>query len=466
MSQMKTLFISIARWFQFRNFIMTDTLKILASKKDLKLVIFTRPFYFDKFPRIGKSNFIMEDMAKFDLNKLETIFQMLEKIIFFNRNPTETTQMVEMILKKRDYPKYLVLKLVKKVLGKNKGLIDILEKIDTVFSKSKYDGFRYLFEKHHPSLVVSTDFLCPTDLGMIKAAKHHKVPVMSIISNWDHLSKDRLPRCDGVIVWNDFQKNQLIRYYGYDPKDIFISGIPHTDYFVKDREKFLPKREFLKRIDAPPDKKLITYTTATPASVPTEPEIVEILCKALAEGKIKHPSHLHVRLHPADHIERYDKAKRFSGIVTFEYAARREEDERGHPTGYLCEGDLLHYANLVSCSDIIMNIASTVTLDAAICDVPIVNIAFDGYQQKEFIESNVRYHYSAHYVHIKESGGVRIAKNADEMVKLINMYLDNPALDRDGRKRIVKEQYYEADGKAGERVAGYILNFLKSTGEN
>jgi hypothetical protein len=58
-----------------------------------------------------------------------------------------------------------------------------------------------------------------------------------------------------------------------------------------------------------------------------------------------------------------------------------------------------------------------------------------------------------------KTGGVRIARNVDELIKFINMYLSNPKLDSEGRKRIVREQCYKVDGRVGERIAKYILGF-------
>lgn len=450
---MKTIFITNAGWFELRNLLRTDAFEILKSKKDLRIVIFAPSNLHDKIlpSGSGESNVVLEDLEMFELNTVEKLLLRMEELIFFNINRTETVKIYEMMRKKNEYSKYLSFELAKKVLGKNRNLIDALERLDMILSKYKYRRYGYLFDKYEPSLLLSTNFMCRHDWALIKAAKLHKIPVICMVANWDHLFKGRLPKCDRVIVWNDFQKNQLIKHYGYDPSDIFVSGIQHLDYFVREKIKFLSKEEFLKSIGAATNKKLITFTTMSKTASPFQPDMIEIICRAIIDGRVKHPSHLHVRLHPSDELDHYEKLKQFGDIITFE----KSMGER-----YLGEEDILHYANLLACSDVVVNIASTVTIDALAFDVPVVNIAFDGYVQRELPESAARYFKYEHYDVVVRGGGVRVANNAEELIKHINMYLDNRGLDKGGRAKIVKELCYKLDGRTGERVGKYILNFL------
>ena len=460
---MKTIFVTITGGYGFRNILRTDAFKILKSKTDLRIVVFAPQSIREKIiSEFNRKEIFFEDLTKYKLNIVEKVLKKFAEIVFFNTiDYVETVRIKEIELKKKNYFSYLLVKLVKNVLGKDKNFIEALEKLDMLFSKFKYRHFIYLFEKYNPSLFFSTDFLFPYEWGLTKTTKQTKVPIISMIANWDHLTKGRLPKSDKVIVWNDFQKRQLIEYYGYSPNDILVAGIPHTDYFVRAKDKFLPKKEFLKSIGAPRDKKLITYTTAPPTGSPFEPDLIEIICKAIKNGEIINPSHLHVRLHPADDSPRYEKLNKYGDIITFERPGGPVLHAKIWSPG---EEDILHYANLLSCSDVLINVASTVTLDAAAFDTPIINIAFDGYEQREFAESNARYFSYTHYSNVAKSNGVKIAKNVDELIKFINMYLDNPKLDSAKRKRLVKEQLYKLDGRAGERVANYVIDFLKSSG--
>ena len=66
-----------------------------------------------------------------------------------------------------------------------------------------------------------------------------------------------------------------------------------------------------------------------------------------------------------------------------------------------------------------------------------------------------------YYQNLIKSGGIRFVKNKQELAKWINIYLKNPDIDKEGRKRIVKEQCWQIDGRAGERVADFLVRHLK-----
>lgn len=470
---MKTVFITITGGYGIRNIFRSDAFKILKSEKDLRIVIFT-PFVDNRsliadFPEVQGENIFLEDLARYKPNIVERVLRRMAEIVVFNINYIETMKLREIVLKRKNYLKYLWLKLAKKILGKNRNIIEALERFDMLLLKYKFRSYKQPFEKYKPSLVFSTDFLHSYEWGLKKTARQCRVPVISMVANWDHLGKRMLSKSDKVIGWDEFNKIQLIEYYGYGPKDILVAGIPHQDYFVRAKGKFLPKKEFLKSIGASGDKKLITYTTGRSQD---EPDIIEIICEAIKDGEIKHPSHLHVRIHPEDNLNRYEKLKKYGDIITFEEPKKTvgerfwsgkmimTEPERG---AVWCpdEKEMIHYANLLFCTDVAVNIASSVTLDAAALDVPAINIAFDGYTQREFVDSNARLFMFTHYESILRLGGARIARNADELVEFINMYLDNPELDSEGRKKIVAEHCGPQDGRCGERIARYILDFLE-----
>jgi len=471
---MKTIFMTITGGFGIRNIFRSDALKILKSKKDVRIVIFT-PFVknqspISNLPEVQEKNIVLEDLGRYKPNIVERLFRKMTEIIFFNKNYVGTTKLKDMILLKKSPFRYSLLKLERKILGKNLNTITILEKFDTSLSKYKNKKYKLPFKKYNPSIVFTTDFLHLYEWGFVKTARLCGVPVISMIANWDHFTKGRPHRANKFIVWNEFNKKQLIEYYGYDPDDVLIAGIPHQDYFIKAKNKLLKKKNFMRKIGANENEKLITYTTAR--RLETDRDIIDIICKAIKNGEIEYPAHLHVRAHPEDNLRRYEDLKKYGKILTFEGAGKTMNQrfwsskmimtEHEKPEWCPDEEDMIHYTNLLRCSDVVVNVASSVTLDAAALDIPIINIAFDGYSKKEFVESRARSLMLTHYEFIPRSKGVRIARGPKELIKYLNMYLKNPKLDREGRKKIVKEHCGPQDGRCGERIAHYILEFLKN----
>ncbi|RLG57826.1 MAG: hypothetical protein DRN83_00835 [Hadesarchaea archaeon] len=474
---MKTMFMTITGGYGIRNIFRSDAFKIISSEKDLRIVIFT-PFVDGKsiisdFPEVQGKNIFIEDLARYKPNLLERVLRKMQEIITFNINYVGTIRVKELRLKKKSHVKYLLTRFIKKILGKNRNLIEALGRLDDLLSKYKFARYEQPFLKYKPSLVFSTDFLHPYEWGLTKTARRLKVPVITMIANWDHLTKRMLSKSDKVIGWDEFNKRQLIEYYGYNSRDILVAGIPHQDYFVRAKDKFLPKGEFLKKLGAKPDKKLILYTTARAQD---DQSIIKIICEAIKNGKIKYPAHLHVRIHPEDSLARYEHLKKYGDIITFE-VPKRTVSERVWSGKMLMtsaarpeiwvpdEEEMVHYANLIACTDVAINRASSVTLDAVAMDVPTINIAFDliserGAERVSFDWSTSIFGFT-HYEFIPKSGGVRLANSPEELISHINTYLDNPKLDSEGRKKIVAEHCGPQDGKCGERIGKFILDFLR-----
>jgi hypothetical protein len=110
----------------------------------------------------------------------------------------------------------------------------------------------------------------------------------------------------------------------------------------------------------------------------------------------------------------------------------------------------------------VVNLSSTVTVDAAIFDRPVVNLDYDpepgGANQSLVKDIN---HLWTHFKPIAGSGGVWLADNEEEVVEGIKMYLANPCLHRERRRWIAEYVCGFVDGRCGERMARAVLDFVR-----
>ena len=120
--------------------------------------------------------------------------------------------------------------------------------------------------------------------------------------------------------------------------------------------------------------------------------------------------------------------------------------------------DIQHLADSLYHSDLVIYVATSIGLDAAVFNKPQIIVSFDGWEEKAYIESVKRYHNEDHMRKLIDTGGMRVVKNADELIYWVNQYLQNPKIDDKGRGRIIKEQFWRLDGRAGKRIARFILN--------
>ena len=104
--------------------------------------------------------------------------------------------------------------------------------------------------------------------------------------------------------------------------------------------------------------------------------------------------------------------------------------------------------------------ASTIAIEAAIFDTPVVNISFDGRDGKPFVRSARRYYQFTHYVNITRHKAVQVAWTPDDLVRTVAGYLQNPSLDAAARRQVVSEQCQFTDGRSAERVAQAVISEL------
>jgi hypothetical protein len=76
------------------------------------------------------------------------------------------------------------------------------------------------------------------------------------------------------------------------------------------------------------------------------------------------------------------------------------------------------------------------------------------------VRSARRYYRFTHYTNITKHGAVRVAETPAALVDAIGRYLDDPSLDREGRRRVALEQCQFLDGRAADRVAGFVVEEL------
>jgi CDP-glycerol glycerophosphotransferase (TagB/SpsB family) len=119
--------------------------------------------------------------------------------------------------------------------------------------------------------------------------------------------------------------------------------------------------------------------------------------------------------------------------------------------------DIHRMANLLTHADVMVNFATTVTLECAIFDTPTLLVAFSPIDPEEMRRYVVNLHFKMHYQPLVERDLVPIAWNRGDLLGWITRYLDDPSLYRAQRAEIVREWVQFTDGRSGERLGDAIL---------
>ena len=315
-----------------------------------------------------------------------------------------------------------------------------------------------LFDRYAPVLLVtSSPGLILSEVPLLRTAVRRRVRALAIDPSWDNFTNKLLPvrRVDRLFVWNTLMRDQAMEWHGYRSDMIRICGAPQFDGYFRGGLQ-TSREDFFHRIGADTRRKLITLTTTPRELYPFHDHVIRSLSEAMASGAIAQPSQVLVRLHPRDSEEAYREVRDLPHVII---------EKPFRPTVAAADGlavDVMpehqrHLADTMRHSDVAVNVASTIAIEACVFDTPVVNISFDGDQPLEYARSARRYYAFTHYVNITRQGAVRVAGTPGEMVELVNRYLDDPSLDAGGRAGVVAEQCQFVDGRSGERVAAGVV---------
>jgi hypothetical protein len=423
-SHSKTVFLSVPRGWYTRLFLRSGILAGLLNETDYRVVVLT-PAYDDEvftseFAEPGRVFF----EPQLEISGLSIGKRIHEKGLYWLRQ----------------YPK-LFLQWCRS---------------ENLLSRTNHYGD--LFRKYDPDIVVTATAGLHTsnDLPLLREAKRNGIQTLCVVGSWDNLAEMKGPlltRPDKLVVWNEKMRDEACRLHFYDQADVYITGVTQFDHYF-DPSIYLSRKEFCERVGFDPEKPILSLATASPV-IADHRYLVDILKKAIGDGTYSAGTQLLCRVHPLDDGSLYESPNGDTRV-------RIETPGRHHPKlGWLPDREEdLHLANTLRHTDVLINIASTITIEAAILDRPAINVAFSTYEPERFAHHILDLHYKHNYKYIVESGATSIVWSEEELHEAVNAYLDNPELRSDKRKELTKTLCYKTDGKAGQRVMEVITSLV------
>lgn len=311
-----------------------------------------------------------------------------------------------------------------------------------------------------PNAIVSTGPFQFEQPAIFSAARKLGIPTLAYIPSWDNVTtKNRmLFKYDGYVVWSEQTKKELREVYPHTKNQpVYVVGAPQYDIFKQD--KFYQSREeFCTQQNLNPELPIIVYAIGSPNFLKEHHGAIDLAERVFRGelGKVQ----LLVRPHPIhDNAELRDSFEKFAPHIRLQQSpnagkilTKRSQDEE----------QIIEWVNTFRHADVVVNLSSTVTIDAAIFNRPVVNLDFDpqpGQSDQELIK-DINHKWN-HFQPIAESGGVWLVNNLDEMVGAVKNYLKNPNLHQAERRWMTHYVCGCLDGKCGERMAQAIREFTE-----
>ncbi len=292
-------------------------------------------------------------------------------------------------------------------------------------------------------------------LPPVLAARSLGIPTATFIFSWDNLtSKGRIAApFDHFLVWSAQMRKELLQYYPDVTEDrVHIVGTPQFDPYG-DEKVLWSREEFFQRIGGDPNRKLICYSGGDKFNGVSDPQHLRILLQAIADGKIKGNPQILLRPAPVDEGSRFEQlTKDFPDLIVAQ--PKWVHSQSGHWALVVpLPEDIEMLANVTHHSDMNVNFGSTMTLDFAVHDKPVVNLAFDTIDPPPFGMSLWDYlNAFDHYRPVIEMGAARFARSPEELIQHVNDYLADPSLDRAGRRAFAEFEVGVPVGRSSETI--------------
>jgi hypothetical protein len=461
-------------------FLYTDLLKILAER-NVRLVFLVQDELLPKLRQdyAGDPNLVFESMREDELlryqnghrPRLQELFEFVRHATASPRIPltyVDTTRQRKLFEARGGWK--LALKLTQPFIHLTRAsrlarqLFIALQ--SRLLTPRIYDD---ILEKYTPDLVLAGTAGWRIDRYLLREAKRRGIPTAAFVVGWDNPSAHGLPGApvDHIIVWSKIHEWELHAGTDWPLERIHIGGMPLYDNYLSGRW-VAPRAAYFEAHGLDPSKKLLAFV-ATALSITPNLHIVTALADIVSSGRLGQPAQLLIRLHP-NHFKPVARYQQECEAI-YELAKRCPDVHIVAPRALA--GSLPRYsgedfeekASMLAHCDVCISIYSTMVLEAALHDKPIVSVCMEapgGWQDYFWVPlSEVPRWPTASRVNACHAS--RTAFTAEETAKAINAYLADPSLDADGRRKFVEQELtFLEPGEASRKTAAIILSLLNS----
>lgn len=388
-------------------------------------------------PKIAHIKYPKIKQAKF-FSLLQVIFNLLT----FGPSATETLKIKwYALIDERRYLTFIIKALFYFVSLKNyKSIRRLFEYIDFKFIKCV--PVSALIDKYSPDIILTTN-LFGKDNNFIREAKRCNIRNICILKSWDNLtSKTRINvPPDLLLVWNRIQCAEALRLHHLPRCNIRIVGALNFNFYEIPN---IPLAYLHKRLGISPDKFVIVYSPANKLTYSDDINIKKIEM-IIASGAISN-AHLHIRQYP--------KTKR---ILKLSHNTTVEDS--GRVTEYWSDrvdqlaSDIEILKSTMAGAGILVQVGSTIAIDALINSVPVIHLAWNQDNQdlaRFSVKRNVDKF--THNKYLIDAGLVNVINNESEFIEFVNKHY----IKKEIKKNVVRKFTGPIDGNVHIRIFNTI----------
>ena len=311
-----------------------------------------------------------------------------------------------------------------------------------------------MLSRERPDAAVFSRLFFCDEIPLMRAARQLGIATVGAVASWDNLTNKGplLPRLERLLVWNDLLRNEATRLHSYAAEAVSVTGAPHHDMLFSQRHEFIDRASFFAKLGLDPAKRLITYAGEDPIIAPDAPHYVREIHRWVAGNELAVPCQLLVRPHPQDDLSRYDEVRKLPGVF-FDLPGRLLPGQWMD----MHRDDLKHLYETLMHSDVMINVSSTIVVDAAFFDTPSVCIGYGYTHPGTYFNHPMRFFEMDHYRYVIDAGATVVVQSPEALRAAIDRYLLDRSLESAGRQGIARLIAGFDDGRSAERTAEAIM---------
>lgn len=456
--QKKTIFITISQALLIRNILRSGGFELLRQS-DFAMVIF---LYCKEVPEYIQKEFSGEDitlipMYHFSVSRLHHWFILFTHFLIWNKTMKRYFRYGKGYLEKSRVTAWLYLLLLR-ICSSIPALKKFVRWAEALFFDECYTSIEKYFDDYKPDIVFSTSITSKMDIPFLKAGKRRGIPTVTMPKSWDNVTKMYfrfIP--DYFLVQNEYLKDRLVILQNVPSDRIIVVGFPQFDWYVR-KDIIRSREEHLTKMGLDPKLPLIFFGSQG-IWYDKDYTIAEKIYEWIETDALVKPCQMLVRPHFTN-----VKSTPFN---RFKHKPRVAFDDSYHISDVFVDNwdplvpEMIDFANTLYHTDVMVIILSTLALDGACFDKPIINTLFGAkYRGKEDVTPYMPY--TEHYSWVLETEGTTLAHSFEQLKEALNMYLLDSKIKAKERTALRERVCYKVDGLSSKRMVDALEHILKS----
>jgi hypothetical protein len=324
----------------------------------------------------------------------------------------------------------------------SKKYTDIL-RIEQWFSdrvaRLRMDEHENFLQQHKIDILISLHQRPPDNIPIYEAARRLGIKRIAVIYSWDNVSKARLyTPAEKYFLWSRYMFDQMQLFYPEIPKEkLCITGTPQFSFYYS--PAYLSEREdFCRKHGIDPKKPYLIFSGSDERTAPYDPHLLRDVALAVLKWNEAERPQLIFRRSPADFTNRYHWVfEKFPWIIVLD--PKWQNKGAGWGTAIPTKEDIEMIVGLIQHGQLIINVASTMALDAATHDKPCIYISYNPKEAREAGYPPETYiHQEDHFKVMRNIDAVHYVNSVELLDECLQKLMNQPDAYARGRKRYLE----------------------------